>query len=191
MKTNLEKWNYWKGLIDAREKAFVESEVTEIPSVLYSVHPNGGIGEKVITFVTYRNGKNFRIDKRVTKVDVEEIKSFAENNEPLSMENIRFNYEEKHSSFKSSGAVKINELDKFLTKEEAEIKSNEVKEKNAKEEILLKNGHTRCQRCSKVVPDNEAVTEKMISYANFGAAGKVMKFCSGTCAAHEQWSLEG
>ncbi len=189
--TNIEKWNYWKGIIDAREKLFVEAEVAEIPIALYSVYPNGTIGEKIVTQVTYNNQQYFGFNKRPTKNDVDKVKQFAENNRLLLKENIRYHYEEKHNYGKSSGAVKINDLHTFLAKEDAERKSADIKDKKAHEEILLQNGHSRCERCGKVVPTNEILTDKIISIATYGRSGRIMKFCSSTCAANEQCAHEG
>ncbi len=191
MKTNLEKWNYYKSIIDNREELFVQSQVVEIPEVLYSVYPNGNIGEKIITKVAYNNQMRLWFDKKPTKVDVAEIKAFAESTEPLLLDNIRYHYEEKHSYGKSLGTLKLNEINVFFTKEQAESKSSEIKEIAAREELLLQNGHIRCGRCRKITPTKDALSVKIISIATYGHAGKMMQFCSSTCAAHEQWAHEG
>ncbi len=191
MRTNLDKWNYYQSIIDTREQDYVKQQVTEIPKSFFYVNPSGSIGEKIISHVKYFNGKNLSFNKVPTKINVEIIKSFSENNEPLSLDKIYLHYYENNSFGKSSGAIKFTDINKHLSKEEAEKKSLEIKEKNNQEELLLQNGHSRCERCRKVVPTPEIQTVKIISFATYGQAGRIGKFCSGICSAHEQMSLEG
>jgi hypothetical protein len=120
------------------------------------------------------------------------VKEFSETNDVLIKGNIRFNYEEIHSSGgKSSGSVSIKDSESLLSKEEAEKKSIEVKDKNAHEKMLLNNGHIRCAYCKKVVPKSESISYKIISYANYGSAGKTNTYCSGACGSYDQMAHEG
>ncbi len=191
LRTNLDKYNYYLNLIKERQEKFVSESINEIPEFLYSCNPNGEIVVKTVTEPYYYNPKAFPKDKP-TKVDVSIIKNYFELNEVLLISKIQLPYFEIFCNSKSSSAVYFTEYkDKFLTKEQAELKSIEIKEKIAAENILLENGHSRCQRCRKVYPNNEKVKEKMISIYTFGREGRWMEFCSKTCAMHEQVSLEG
>lgn len=191
MKTNLEKYNHYLNLIKERQQKFVSENISGIPEFLYSCNPNGTISIKTVTEPYYYNPKAFPKSKP-TKVDVSIIKDYFEANEPLLISRIQLPYWETWCNSKSSSAVYLTEYEtKFLSKEQAELKSIEIKEKIATENILLENGHSRCQRCRKVYPNAEKVREKMISIYTFGREGKWMEFCSGTCASHEQMSLEG
>lgn len=190
MKTNLEKYNYYLSTVKERHSKFVTDNALDIPVFLYAVSPNGNIITKIVGIPYYYDQKAFSKEKP-TKIDVANIKAYSESENELSLSNIYIPYHEISSVGKSSSAVKYTEYGKFMTKEQAEIKSIEVKEKIEAENILLQNGHSRCQYCRKVYPDSEKVKEKMISIYTFGREGKWMEFCSKTCAMHNQMSLEG
>ena len=191
MKTNLEKYNYYLSIVKEKHSKFVNDNASDIPEFLYGVNPNGGIVNKITEKPYYYDQRAFKKDKP-TKIDVASIKEYSESEEELSLSNIYIPYHEISSTGKSSSAVKYSEYKtKFLTKEQAEIKSKEIKDKIEAENILLQNGHSRCQYCRKVYPDSEKVKEKMISIYTFGREGKWMEFCSKTCAMHSQMSLEG
>lgn len=190
MKNNLEKYNHYLNIIKERQSKFVTDNVSDIPEFLYAVNPNGGIVTKITEKPYYYDTKAFGKDKP-TKIDVASIKEYSESEQELSFSQIYIPYHEISSMGKSSSAVKYTEYGKFMNKEQAELKSIEVKDKIEAENILLQNGHSRCQYCRKVYPDNEKVKEKMISVYTFGREGRWMEFCSKTCATHEQMSLEG
>lgn len=191
MKTNLEKYNYYLNIVKERQSKFVDENAFDIPEFLYGVHPNGEISTKITEKPYYYDPKSFPKEKP-TKIDVANIKEYAESKEELLLNEIRIPYHEITTYGKSSSAVKYSEYKtKFLTKEQAEIKSKEVKDKIEAENILLQNGHSRCQYCRKVYPDTEKVKEKMISIYTYGREGRWMEFCSKTCAMHSQMSLEG
>lgn len=191
MKTNLEKYNHYLHIVKERQSKFVTDNAIDIPEFLYAVNPNGGIVTKITEKPYYYDQKAFKKDKP-TKIEVASIKEYSESEEELSLSNIYIPYHEISSIGKSSSAVKYSEYKtKFLTKEQVEIKSKEVKDKIEAENILLQNGHSRCQYCRKVYPDTEKVKEKMISIYTYGREGRWMEFCSKTCAMHSQMSLEG
>lgn len=191
MKTNLEKYNHYLRIVKERQSKFVDENAFDIPEFLYAVNPNGEVVTKTTEKAYYYDQKAFKKDKP-TKIDVISIKEYSESQGELSLSQIHIPYYEISSIGKSSSAVKYSEYKtKFLTKEQSEIKSKEVKDKIESENILLQNSHSRCQYCRKVYPDTEKVKEKMISIYTFGREGKWMEFCSKTCAMHSQMSLEG
>ena len=206
MKTNLEKWTYYKSIIDARETTFINSEIKEIPKAFYDVSSNGTIIVKTITGMSYHNRKYFSFNKRPTKIDVDKIKQYAEETPVLTSDNIFFHYEKICFSYKTTGAISLpDSLLQFSSIIDAEAKSAEIKKIIEIEEALLQNGHTRCARCRKVVPNSEVVTSNIIGrgrkqvwnswknrYEDKACVTQTpMKFCSGTCAAHEQMANEG
>lgn len=191
MKTRAQ-YDFYLNLISIRESDFVSENVKVIPKVFYDVYPSGLIQEHIITGVYYNNKQHFSFDERAKRKSAERVRLYYEINPPLDVNNILFLWETRRDGWKSSSAIKANELSKkFPTKELAEVVAGEIIAKNEAEKVLLLNGHTRCQRCQKVVPDTEIINRKMCSIANFGHGGKMMKFCSGECAANEQYSLEG
>ncbi len=197
--TLLEQWNHYKSIIDTREQKFVDEVLALsklIPEKLYYISPNGSIQVKDVSKIYYSSGKYFSFNKRPTKVDVQLIKDFSEINYEFSIDNIQTVYTEIHSYGKSSGAIKFSELKKFLSLDEAKIKSEEVLSKIAEDNLKLQNDHSRCGYCRKVFPNNEMVKDTIIGRGrdSFGKAcctKEPMIFCSGNCAGNEQMSREG
>jgi hypothetical protein len=196
MKTNAEKYNYYLSIIQDRHKKFIESEVKDLPSSVYLVYPSGVIRERIIHALQVKYYDStcqdiYRVSKKITKIDVANIKAHIELNSPLSVDNIRFYYEEIGGYGKSLSGMSYPEIMACKTKEECELMAADIIKKKEAEAELLRNGHTRCERCGAVTPNDKIVRQKMISYATYGREGRIMSFCGKLCAHHEQCSLEG
>jgi hypothetical protein len=131
--------------------------------------------------------------KKPTREDVRKIESIYYN-QICDAKYLRLVYDNAGNHYD----LKRIEEDKylFLNKCDAEKLAKEINDRIKHEEHLLANGHERCQRCRKVVPANEIVPHTIIGRSRnaFGKAivtQEPMKFCSGTCAGHEQMSREG
>lgn len=197
--TLLDQWNQYDGIIKNREAEYLK-EVTEkmfsgiIPKFVYQVWGiQGNVAEIEIKGLSYSNGKYFSYNKRPTRLMVNEIRMFAESNQEFTTDKVYLDYKRNYGTYSSSGAIKFKDLPDFImTKEEAEAIAKPLSEKYAADEELIKAGtHTRCQRCQKTVPNSEVVNYTILSIATYGRGGKAMKFCSGTCAGHEQMAHEG
>jgi len=194
MATLLEKWNFYNDIIKSREDLYIKNTVKDIPEFVYEVWGiNGNIRELKITGVSYSNRQYFGFNKRPTKKDVEKIRLFADAPYTFNSDNIIFHYQEKYKTGGGcTGGFSLKDISKYLTKEEAEIKAAPIYEKFNSDELLISNGtHIRCERCRKVVDNKDVVHYKIISIATYGHAGRNGKFCSGTCAGHEQMAHEG
>jgi hypothetical protein len=143
MKTNLEKWNHYLAIINAKTNEFINSqkEGKTIPMIYYIVYPIGRIAERTIIDVEYshykHNGKTHFSGKKPTKKEVEEIAEYSAKEIPLSIDNIYFKYSEiwdKENNRTSTSSVKftdiINEIGLFHSLLAAEIISNKVLEEN-------------------------------------------------------------
>jgi hypothetical protein len=143
MKTNLEKWNYYLAIINAKTNEFINSqkEGKTIPAIYYIVYPAGKIAERTIIDVGYshykHNGKTYFNGKEPTKKDIEEISEYSTKEIPFSTDNIYFKYSEiwdKENNRTSTSSVKfndvVNEIGLYYSLSDAEIISNKVLEEN-------------------------------------------------------------
>lgn len=74
MRTNLEKWNYYREIIRKKDENYVESNITIIPKVMYDVYPRSGvIRELIVTEIYYYRYINIK-GKKPTKIEVAEVK---------------------------------------------------------------------------------------------------------------------
>lgn len=202
MRTNLEKWNYYMGLINAKEQEFINSNIKDIPTCIYEVYQSGKLRTLNVTGVRYRNelyGGN-----KPSREDVAKIKSYFENMPDMTIEKVSINWECTDQGYKSSGAVRYLEMKEkyFTSKDDADKKASELTEIKRKEEELLNNGHIRCTYCGKVVPEKESVNYEIIFQNSrpdpFSRTGwkkfvdrKTNKYCSKQCGAHDQMAHEG
>ena len=78
----------------------------------------------------------------------------------------------------------------FFDKKKAEIKANQIKKEMEDKKNKLNNGYVECAYCGKLVKEENAIRDKVISrqYKNYK---KEFKYCSGKCATHNQMALEG
>lgn len=103
MRTNLEKWDYYKSIIDQRTDGFVNSIIfnagVSLPSSYYYVYPSGKVVERVICSCYYNHrihgGTTYFYGKKPTREEVELIKKYSESDIPFDRNNIFLNYEEK------------------------------------------------------------------------------------------------
>lgn len=202
MRTNLEKWNYYMGLINAKEQEFINSNIKDIPTCIYEVYQSGKLRTLNVTGVHYRNelyGGN-----KPSREDVAKIKSYFENMPDMTIEKVSINWECTDQGYKSSSAVRYLEMKEkyFTSKDDADKKASELTEIKRKEEELLNNGHIRCTYCGKVVPEKESVNYEIIFQNSrpdpFSRTGwkkfvdrKTYKYCSKQCGAHDQMAHEG
>lgn len=199
MASLLEKYRHYEAIIKAREDDYVYDFLNgkDVPLSVFQVYPNGRVKELKIEDIIYQSGKQFWFNKKPTRKVVEEIKLFAEEKYEFSSERISVRYSETFGEGRSSGGFKYSEIDKYLTREQAEEKSKAlIAAREAEEELIKAGTHFRCERCRKVSPNESKVKHNIIgrSRDRFGKScltNEPMIFCSGTCAGHEQMSREG
>lgn len=192
MRTNLEKYKHYLGVIESKEQEYILYVIPNIPEVLYQVDVKGEISELKIEKAAYRTDKYFPLPKKPSKEQVNEVKLYSESEIEYKKERIFFIYEANLTK----GTTTLNHTGIFLTPDEALNYSGAVRENIAHENQLLQNGHFRCKYCNKVTPDSEKVTSEIFGRA-FNPFGKTVltknhyDFCSAKCAIHEQMSREG
>lgn len=204
MRTNLEKFEFYYNQLKKKRQDFIDSLNLNIPAKVYNVKHIGTIEEFEIKAITYREKFEIFI-KPYSRNDIATVIGKLNSTEPLSRENIQVTYEYLFGESVQTSSFKLDDISKFLTKEEAEKKSLERKEIMERENYLLKNKHTRCQRCGKIVPDADVVSNTIFGRGRKNVfdsrkgqyvskscvTTEPMKFCSSTCAANEQMSREG
>lgn len=201
--TFLDKYEKVKQLIKQKIEEFIQSQ-TDLLQVFYEIGYNGELKEFMVLKVDYYNSNqplHFN-GKKPNRDDMRRIESVYYNLE-LDKKYFCFIYDQ-HGNWKTLERIESDQR-LFLDKAMAEVKAKEIADRIALEEQLLANGHERCQRCRKVVPKEQIVTSTIIGrdrkpvynswknrYESKAAVTQTpMKFCSGTCAGHEQMSREG
>lgn len=202
MRTNLEKWKHYMGLINAKEQEFINSNIKDVPTCIYEVYASGKLRTLNVTGIRYRNELYGGINP--SREDVAKIKGYFENMPDMTIDKVSVNWECTDQGYKSSSAVMFLDMKEkyFVSKDDANKKASELIEIKRKEEELLNNGHIRCAYCSKVVPEKEAVNYKIIFQNSrpdpFSRTGwkkfvdrKTNKYCSPQCGADDQMAHEG
>lgn len=150
------------------------------------------------------------IEKRATKKALQEIRDWFEDykNSPKRVV-LSLKWEESRSGYSSTVSTGID-IDKM--EENGYSYTKEALKPALTEKIDTYNkyykprdGHTPCQRCGRQTPSNELIESTIIGrgsnqvfnswkgrYEHKACVTKErLKFCSPTCAAHEQMSREG
>lgn len=189
----IDQWNELQTLIEKKEQEFID-EQKGLPTEFYEVTPNGQLYERRVVEVIHVNNDqyvNFS-GKRPNREDLRNLQS-KYYNLVLDAKYLRFRYDE----YNSYSLEQVDNKRLFSDKSLAEAKAKEITDRIAEENRLLAGGdHDRCQRCRKVVPKTQIVNDTIIgrgrnAYGKSIVTQTAMKFCSGECAAHEQWSREG
>ncbi len=139
MKSNLEKWNYYEGLLTARAEVFLDSINTIVPKLFYLVYPNGSVKECTVINRHYSFGLWY--NKKVTNKDVEEIKSLYHSEIAFTENKAHFDYSYTYEYDGKSGiaktAIKVKDVFgnkmAFLEKEAAEKRAFEICALNTEE----------------------------------------------------------
>ena len=194
-----QRWDAAKEKIDGRIKEYLESYDREHFKEFIEVSPNGTITVSECTGIRYSDTNVsywHHYGKNPTTKEVEEIEAVANGEINFSMSKIYFGY---HRFSKwgagTTGSHSLLEIDThpmlFTDKKLAEELSIELKNKLAQEQEKIDAGtHERCQRCGRLTETNQIVQHLIFGGAQRGMK-TMMRFCSGTCAGHEQMSREG
>lgn len=189
----IDQWNELMALIEQKEQEFINKQ-EGMPTVFYEVFPNGNLNIKPVVKIVHNNYDQYVnfLGKRPSSEDLQKLQS-KYYNLVLDKKHLRFRYDQ----YNSYGLDQVDNVRLFIDKSIAEVKAKEITDRIAEENRLLAGSdHDRCERCRKVVPKAQIVNNTIIGRGR-NAFGKSvvtqtpMKFCSGECAAHEQWSREG
>ena len=145
MRTNLEKWNHYKAIVDSNTNKFIQEQLKDIklPTSYFFVYPSGKIVEREIIGAHYTFGKeagrNYYTGKKPTKEDIQQIMSLVAITD-FHVEKCWFDYSEiwdKEKGSRSTSAVSfvdlINEKGGIFLNRDKAIQFSEVLIAKAKE----------------------------------------------------------
>lgn len=198
----IDQWNELQTLIEQKEYEFVNQQ-EGLPTEFYEVYPNRQLNIKPVVKVVHINYDQLvnYSGKKPGRDDLRNLQS-KYYNLLLDKKHLRFRYDQ----YNGYGLEQVDNTRLFIDKSMAEAKAKEITDRITEEERLLAgDDHDRCQRCRKVVPKSQIVNHTIIGRGRkqvFNSwKGKyedkacvtqeLMKFCSGECATHEQYSREG
>lgn len=147
MKTNLEKWNYYKAELDKQADIFMDSLLKEYPDKFYRATVRGNVETCFITGRVYSFGPEvYYFTKKPTKKNVEEIKSLYENKIIFDEKKAFFNFkycwgvydgQERFASTAILISDIINQKDCYLTEDIAKIEAGKIKEAFEAKKLFL------------------------------------------------------
>ena len=131
-----------------------------------------------------------RNPKRPSKGQVEKIQAYLESTPDYANGEIYIRYREKDNRSTTTGAYRMSEIRKSKS---ISFNPDDLLAECTRlsEFYTLKEGDINCAYCGKAFPGKDAVTRKIISYANYGPQGVVNKYCSGECGGYDQMAHEG
>ena len=193
-----QRWDAAKEKIDSRIKGFLNSYDGERFKEFIEVSPNGTITVSECTGIRYSDPNVsywHHYGKNPTTKEVEEIEAVANGEINFSMSKISFGYRRVNKWGALTGSHSLLEIETrpmiFTNMKLAEELSVEIKNKLAQEQEKIDAGtHERCQRCGRLTETNQVVQHLIFGGTQRGMK-TMMRFCSGTCAGHEQMSREG
>jgi hypothetical protein len=196
MRNNSEKWNEYKGRLDAIDSEFIKNQLGHyLPTHIYSVSPNGSIETRVIIKAEYRHlHAIWYSGKKPTAKDVAKIAAYIESGPPMIKDEIFFYWLSERDKARLSGGTRYEELTTcpYLTtsKDKAEKIAEENRIKDKEKERLLASGWIACAYCGKVVAPEVAVECTVIA-SQYPGMRKTSKYCSGKCGGNDQMAHEG
>jgi len=215
MRTNLEKWNHYKGLLESLENEFINSNINKMDyDKAYRIE--NGVCEYQITNIHYNYELKDRCltwysGKKPTRNELKSLIGLVERiqNGALVFDSNKISFGCKR--YTNPGSVstgfRLEELIKsnsswFICPIKADARLSEFDEKKKHNEWLLNNGHIRCAYCGKIVHEKKSVSHEIIfqnsksdPYSRTGwrkfVDRKTNKYCSGKCAGNDQMAHEG
>lgn len=185
MRTNVEKYNYHKVILDKQVQEYLDSLYPKgLPEKIFKV------GRLKMTFenttgLSYTTG--FWKEDKPTRKDVLAISQYVFD---ANIENVYVSYEGRASYGRYTGAEKLS---KILEKETMSFLSSKLEEKQSEmiELYTVKDGDISCTYCGKAHPEKNSIKSTVINFKMYGHAGKENLYCGGQCALHDQYAHEG
>lgn len=160
MKANLDKWNYYKEILERRDQEFIKSVLGDkVPEVFYTVEPAFNtdiyyrVGVKTIEKTTYHHKSNCMHlwGKKPTKIAIDNLKAITEGKISYEIDRIKLFWIEKNTSSAISWTDYVEKKNIFYDKEGASIAADMERKKYIEEKALLEAGtHIKCCYCEKV-----------------------------------------
>lgn len=127
MRTNIDKFNYYKNIIVNQEWDFLQS-ITDYPKELYEVLGSGIVRTYTFDHFSYKHPVSLFFHIKPTKEDVTKLAQYAASKIDFATENVLWCYGYKDSFGAATGCWKFNELksknlyfDVDLAQQQAEI----------------------------------------------------------------------
>lgn len=203
MRSNKDKWDALYSIIEEKIRALIANYTGPFPEMLYNVSPNGSIDKWKVLELRY-TAEEFRFlfytGTKPTNIDLIALEEGTKKNPSYDSSRLFFLCSKLTSYGKHTMGVTLKDLDGgnwFMNEVNASLVSKQRKDQAEDDAQKIASGtHIKCARCGKVVPKNESHPARITGRGrdSFGKAKLLMYdlvFCSGTCAAHEQWAHEG
>lgn len=189
MRKNVDKYNYCLRKVEEWGDGFAAAVVGDVPTTVYEV--SGSTAPQVVewnvTKVEYFHPHSTWSRERPTRAQVAAIEKYLENFVP-DPDKVRLmveNFERGHRTSTSfQFTARGNEW--YSSREIAQAIAVEIEAK-----YRLEDGQIRCDYCHQPVDADKVFKRRIISYANYGPAGKWGQYCNGQCAMHDQFAHEG
>ena len=196
MRTNLEKYNYYRELLRQKAQTYIDLLFPEgKPGRFYEVNSYRGIQEYTITSIKYNFGL-YPKDKP-TREDVNKARALYENTPEFSKDNVFLYYECQLGKHQLSGAKRLLNI---LNSEYMSFTTGELEEALRKQKELYepREGYIACSYCRKQrLPED--IVYKTLIYRGLDkirrkqvVKKKLLPYCKETnCAAYNQMAHEG
>ena len=196
MRTNLEKYNYYRELLRQKAQTFIDSLFPQgKPNKFYEVNGYRGIQEYTVTSIEYNFGL-YSKDKP-TREDVNRAHAIYENTPEFSKDNVLLRYEYPLGNHQASGAKKLS---KILNSRYMAFTAEDLEDELRRQKELYepREGYIACSYCRKQNPPENIVYEKLI-FRDFDPVRrkqfvnkKTLPYCKDTdCAINDQMAHEG
>jgi hypothetical protein len=204
MRTNLDKWNYWKDRLDRRDQTYILSVVgPTMPEPFYRVECAMGtpefyrVGVSTIIEVTYHHQTNVTWlgGGKPTNGAILALRTYVEGGIPYNKENIRLHWQQG----RTSGAIKwldfVERKGIYTDLAEATAVVEAKREQHIKEKEQIGAGtHTKCSYCGKVrqIEDIHYARIWSPNWQDTGGQSPLRSYCKDKpCASYDQMAHEG
>lgn len=177
-KKNIDIYNDYVDLIREQSDLFIEE--FDAPEHIYKIGRDYEIEEVDFELVCNWWYNDRETTRKITTKDIERIKNKYETG--VSESDITLKLDHSYSSYK--GYIEDDRVS--FNREDLLELSEELKDK-----YIAKEGQIKCAYCSIAIDEDKSVKHKVISYANYGSAGRYFRYCSGECAGYDQMAHEG
>ena len=142
MANNLEKWNFYKRILNRKSSEYIENIINDnVLDKFYSVDTNGDIHTNIIDSLYCAEADVGFLGRSPNNKDISRIKMLSNSDIVFSVQNIVISYYEIINEYKSISRIKyveyIEDKDIFIEYEEAKVVSDSRKAKCEKTKAFI------------------------------------------------------
>lgn len=189
MRTNLEKFNHWKSLLEEKAMILLISELGQVPEQIWEIGSQRNEYEPepwtvTGTRVSHVRGTYFK--KRPSKDQVELMRSACD--EPIAADAVILEVQYA----RPTGGTTTMAFTLAAKGEKWQLNASEWADKvlELQDLYILKDDQFSCAYCRKATDHNKKVTSAVIA-RQFPGMRKEFDYCSSQCAAYNQMAHEG